>query len=64
MVPSISSVPSIPKKLSKKEYNVHRHTKTLAFEARLIKTVSREDRLMYLVPGRVVYDFKNNPDMK
>lgn len=54
--------PNNPK--NKKEYNVHRHTKNLELEAKLIKKLSHVDKLMSLVPGRVVYDFKNDPDRK
>ncbi len=47
-----------------KEYRVHRHTRDLVFETKLIKRVTRMDRLMSLVPDRVVHDFKNDPDKK
>ena len=61
MTPKIPSSPKTPKK---KGYNVHRHTKNLALETKLIKNLTRVDRLMSLVPGRVVYDFKNDPYRK
>ena len=46
------------------EYNVHRHTRNLASEAKIIKKVTHIDRLMSLVPDRIVHDFKNDPDKK
>lgn len=61
MTPKLTVSPKTPKK---KVYNVHSHTKDLALDTDLRKYLTRVDRLMSLVPGRVVYDFKNDPYRK